>query len=61
MDAYHSKINNRKEGKKQRIKIPKENYMKYKENSKENQLFYYKKEETLTHRQHGRFMQKFEN
>jgi len=40
IDAYHSKINNRKEGKKQRIKIPKENYMKYKENSKENQLFY---------------------
>ncbi len=31
--------------------------MKYKENSKENQLFYYKKEETLTHHQHGRFMQ----
>jgi len=56
IEAYHSTINNWKEEKKQRIKIPKEIYKNYKENS-EKSVILLKEKETLTYHQHGRLMQ----
>ena len=59
IEAYHSKINKRKEEEKQRIEISEEIYKNYMENSKK--INFIEGKETLTYQQHGRLTQNFEN
>ncbi len=59
IEAYHSKIYNRKEEEKQHIKSSEKIYKNYIGNSKK--IHFIKRKETLTYQQHGRLTQNFEN